>query len=96
MINKEECPVLFSRIVQPPFKIKTAWRQMIPEWAWNAMVDDTVKVLKTELPRKAPPEDIERRIRNRHVFIRREAFFPEIFLPDITEDACNKMKREEK
>lgn len=88
MDSKEECPKLFSRIVQPPPNIKTVWRGMIPEWAWNAMVDDTVKVLKTELPRKTEIEDIERRIRNRHVFIKKEAFFPEAFLPDVVKDAC--------
>lgn len=88
MENKEKCPKLFSRIIQPPPKIKAAWRRMIPEWAWNAMVDDTVKVLKAELPRKTEVEDIERRIRNRHVFIKREAFFPEAFLPDVVTDAC--------
>lgn len=91
-MNREECPILFSRLPQPPSKIKTAWKGMIPEWAWNAMVDDTVKILKTELPRKTAPEDIERRIKNRHVFIRREAFFPEALLPDVVKDACNKMK----
>ena len=63
---KKECPTLFSSIVQPPSKLKDAWRGMIPEWAWNAMVDDTVKILKTEIPRKTTPIDIERRIKNRH------------------------------
>lgn len=90
--HKEECPILFSNMVQPPPKIKTAWRGMIPEWAWNAMVDDATKILNTEIPRKTPPGDIERRIKNRHVFIRREAFFPEAFLPDIVKDACKKRK----
>lgn len=92
-MNKEECPVLFSQLVQPPPKIKIAWRGMIPEWAWNAMVDDTGKILNAELPRKTSPDDIERRIKNRHVFIRREAFFPELFLPDVVKEACKKIKR---
>ncbi len=90
---KKECPTLFSSIIQPPFKLKDAWRGMIPEWAWNAMVDDTVKILKTEIPRKTTPIDIERRIKNRHVFIKREAFFPEAFLPDVVKDACVKIKK---
>lgn len=91
--DEDECPTLFSRVVQPPSKLKVAWRGMIPEWAWNAMVDDTVKILKTELPRKTIVEDIERRIKNRHIFIKRETFFPEAFLPNIVKDACKKMKR---
>lgn len=90
-MNKEECPILFSNIVQPPPKIKTAWRGMIPKWAWDAMVNDTTNVLNRELPRKTSPTDIERIIRNKHVFIRREAFLPESFLPDIVKDACKKL-----
>lgn len=91
-MNKEECPVLFFQLVQPPVKIKAVWRGMIPEWAWNAMVDDTINILKAEIPRKTSPDDIERRIKNRHVFIKREAFFPEAFLFDVVKEACEKKR----
>lgn len=82
---------LFSDTIQPPGNFKVAWRRMIPEWAWNAMVDDTVQVLEKEAG--SPKEDIERRIRNKHVFIKREAFFPVEFLPDIVKEACMRKKK---
>jgi hypothetical protein len=89
----KKCPDLFPNISRPSLQIKTAWRKMIPEWAWKAMVDDTSNILKEEIQRKSPSEDIERRIKNRHVFIRREAFLPDIFLPDIVQEACKKIKK---
>ncbi len=92
--KSKQCPTLFSKISQPPSKLKNAWKGMIPEWAWNAMVDDTVKVL-TQTKTVDLNEDIERRIRNRHVFIKREAFFPEAFLPDVVKDACQIIKKKE-
>lgn len=82
---------LFSDTIQPPEPFKSAWRKMIPDWAWQAMVDDTVQVLEKEAD--SPKEDIERRIRNKHVFIRREAFFPVDFLPDVVKEACMRKKK---
>lgn len=89
----EECPSIFTDIIQPPKKLKEAWRKMIPEWAWNAMVDDAYDVMRKEIPKGSSAEDIERRIRNKHVFIRREAFFPDSFLTDVVKEACKKGKR---
>lgn len=89
----KECPALFSQITQPPQKIKTSWKRMIPVWAWNAMVDDTTKILEKALPEETKSEDIERSIKNRFVFIKREAFFPESFLPDVVDAACKKIKK---
>lgn len=87
-----QCPKLFIKVAHPPPNIKESWIKMVPEWAWKAMVNDTEQILDREIPRKSPNEDIERMIKNRHVFIRREAFLPDIFLPDIVEEACKKRK----
>jgi hypothetical protein len=89
-----DCPELFKKISRPSPEIKAAWRRLIPEWAWKAMVDDTTHILREELPRKTPSIDIERRIRNRYIFIRREAFLPDIFIPDIVKEACEKIKKD--
>lgn len=85
---------LFDYIIQPPPLLKKLWRQMIPEWAWGAMIQDTYLLLKREYERNSPKEDIERSIRNKFVFIRREAFFPDCFLPDVFKEANDIIKRE--
>lgn len=79
--------MLFEDLPQPPEPLRSNWRKMIPNWAWETLRWDVRRILTRERQRNSPDKHIEIAIHNAHTLIRVEAFFPDCFLPDILKEA---------
>jgi len=91
--HRQEILCLFDEFKRCPKPLLEGWRKLIPTWSWRALLDDTMKILQRQ------PTDLKIlkiRILNAHVLVRREAFFPQEFLPEILEEALNLLESDMK
>lgn len=74
----------FASLPDPPAGVKRGFDRVIPAWAISSMADNIERVFEAIEPEGDLKVDLERTIRNRRVFVAREAFMPEYKVKELT------------